>query len=81
MRLRTIEMSHIPDKLKKIVHHATPQSVSFAHKWVAVTAMYHTIGDEYIDKPPRGHKPWMSNNSWTHIPERTDIKANISMLN
>ena len=67
---------------KKIVHHATclatPQSVSLAQKWVAVKAMYRIIGDEYIGKPPRGHKPWMSNNTWTHIQERADIKANIN---
>ena len=39
---------------------------------------YRTIGDEYIGKSPRGHKPWMSNNTWTHIQERADIKANIN---
>ena len=54
---------------KKIVHHATclatPQSVSLARRLVAVKAMYRAIGDEYIGKPPRDHKPWMSNNICT----------------
>ena len=44
----------------------------------AVKAMYHTIGDEYFGKPPRGHKTWMSKITWTHIQERADIRANIN---
>ena len=69
--------TYITDRLKwplflknfcaKFIQHATslatPQSGSLAQKWVSAKIMYRTIGDEYVGKPPRGHKPWMSNDT------------------
>lgn len=55
----------------------TSPTVSATQHWEAIKTIYRTAGDEVVGRPPRGHRPWMSDKTWASIQERVELKARI----